>query len=200
VERELIVTGIGGQGIQLAAAVVARAAVDEGREAQVFGSYGGMMRGGSTESTIVIADGAIVAPPTVGETWSAILMHHEHARHALACLRPGSLVFVNSTVVADHGSLAERLTGEGCTVFEVPASDMGAEVGHVMTGSMVMVGAYAAATGLVQLPSLVTASSASLPSYRAQHVELNERALRVGFDSVPQGTVPAWPASVEAAR
>ena len=66
-------TGIGGQGIQLAAAVLARAAVLEGREVQVFGSYGGMMRGGPTESTLVVADGPIEAPPTAGSTWSALL-------------------------------------------------------------------------------------------------------------------------------
>ena len=73
-ERELIITGIGGQGVQLAAAVVARAAVLEGREAQVFGNFAGMMRGGATESTVVVADGPIAAPPTVGSTWSAVLM------------------------------------------------------------------------------------------------------------------------------
>jgi Pyruvate/2-oxoacid:ferredoxin oxidoreductase gamma subunit len=108
-ERELIVTGIGGQGIQLAAAVVARAAVEENREVQVFGSYGGMMRGGPTESTVVIADRPVETPPTVGTAWSVILMHHEHADHALGCLRPGSVLLVNSTVVSG------ARVGRGCT-------------------------------------------------------------------------------------
>ena len=56
-ERELVMTGIGGQGIQLAAQVLARAALSEGRQVQLFGSYGGMMRGGNTEATVVVADG-----------------------------------------------------------------------------------------------------------------------------------------------
>src|SRR4051812_30733915 len=50
VEREVIATGIGGQGIQLAAEVLARAATAEGREVLMFGSYGGMMRGGNTDA------------------------------------------------------------------------------------------------------------------------------------------------------
>ena len=29
----------------------------------MFGSYGGMMRGGNTEATLVFADGPIEAPP-----------------------------------------------------------------------------------------------------------------------------------------
>ncbi len=97
-ERELVLTGIGGQGVQLAAQVLARAAIAEGRSAQMFGSYGGMMRGGNTEATLVIADGAIGAPPTVADTWSAIFMHHDFSEPTRAKLRPGSLVLVNTTV------------------------------------------------------------------------------------------------------
>jgi len=40
-ERELMLTGIGGQGVQLAAQVIARAATLEGRSVMFFGVYGG---------------------------------------------------------------------------------------------------------------------------------------------------------------
>ena len=90
-ERELVMTGIGGQGIQLAAQVLATAALREDREVQLFGSYGGMMRGGNTEATVVFADGPIEAPPTVGRAWSAILMHHDYSEPTIARLRPGTL-------------------------------------------------------------------------------------------------------------
>ena len=33
----------------------------------------------------------------------------------------------------------------------------------------------------------------SLPPYRKQHVQTNAKALRAGFDAVPQDVVPAWP-------
>jgi Pyruvate/2-oxoacid:ferredoxin oxidoreductase gamma subunit len=194
VERELVLTGIGGQGIQLAATVMARAAVGEGHEVQVFGSYGGMMRGGATESTVVVADGPIEAPPTVGTAWSAVLMHHEHADHARHCLVPGSIAFVNTSVVSPG-----PVSGDWALV-EVPASDLAVEAGHMMAASMVMAGAYAAVTGLVRLPALIRASEASLPSYRSQHAALNERALRVGFAAVEEGSFPAWPDRVGVAR
>lgn len=179
-------TGIGGQGVQLASAVVARAALAEGREVQHFGSYGGMMRGGATEATVVVADGLIEAPPTVSAAWSAILMHHEHADHTLASLRTGGLLLINSTVFAGPPEV------DGCILIDVAASDLAVGVGHIMTASMVMIGAYAAITGLVDLDSLVAASHASLPPYRTQHAALNEQALRAGFASVPPGTAPAW--------
>src|SRR5215831_5058684 len=94
-ERELLITGIGGQGVQLAAQVIARAATLEGREVCFFGIYGGMMRGGSTESTVVVADAPIEAPPVVSQTWSAIGMHDEYWEPVERKLRPGGVVLVN---------------------------------------------------------------------------------------------------------
>lgn len=178
-------TGIGGQGVQLAAAVVARAALVEGRDVQVFGSYGGMMRGGATESTVVVADRAVEAPPTVGTTWSAVLMHHEHAGPVVARLDPRGVVLVNADVV-DRPDVPDT-----CTVVEVAANQISNRLGSGLAAAMVMIGAYAAATGLVGVESLATASNGSLPSYRSHHAALNEEALRAGFASVPL-SVPAW--------
>ena len=75
-ERSLIATGIGGQGIQLSAQVMARAAIYDGRNAMLFGSYGGMMRGGSTDASLVLADGPIDSPPVLSRCWLGIAMHH----------------------------------------------------------------------------------------------------------------------------
>jgi Pyruvate/2-oxoacid:ferredoxin oxidoreductase gamma subunit len=189
VERELMMTGIGGQGIQLAAHLLARAALADGREVQLFGSYGGMMRGGETEATVIVADGPIESPPTISRTWSAIVMHHEHAGPTCRRLRPDGVVLVNSTVVGDR--LAGLALGAP-TVLEVPATELAGEAGSLMAASMVMLGAYAAVTGLVGLASLVSALPDALPSYRRQHIESNEAALRAGHDAAPPGVAPAW--------
>lgn len=176
-ERELVLSGIGGQGIQLAAQVVARAAIAEGKQVQLFGSYGGMMRGGNTEATVVVGDGPIEAPPTVGTTWSAILMHHDYVEPTLARLRPGTIVLRNTTVYEGDVDV------EGIELVDVPATGLAVGVGNIMTASMVMTGAYARCTGLVGLASLETAVAESLPSYRTKHVELNVTALRAGWDA-----------------
>ena len=56
-----------------------------------FGVYGGMMRGGPTDSTVVVADGPITSPPVVSRAWSAIAMHDEHwAPPFRACCRTRS--------------------------------------------------------------------------------------------------------------
>jgi len=185
-ERELVLTGIGGQGIQLAAQVLARAAITEGRQVQMFGSYGGMMRGGNTEATVVIADGAIEAPPTIADTWSAIFMHHDFSEPTRAKLRPGALVLVNTTVFEG------TFDADTHRVVEVAATDIAVDLGNIMTASMVMLGAYVAATDMVSLDSVDAAIAASLPAYRSQHVARNVDAVKAGFDAAPRALVPAW--------
>jgi len=181
-----VLTGIGGQGIQLAAQVIARAALAEGRAVQIFGSYGGMMRGGNTEATVVFADDVIESPPTVGHTWSAILMHHDYSAPTMALLRPDSLALVNTSVFEGD------VSSTGATVLGVDATELAASIGNPLAAAMVMAGAYTAATGLVALDSLVDGVAASLPPYRQQHVEVNVAALRAGFDATPRDIAPAW--------
>jgi len=65
VEREVLLTGIGGQGVQLAATILARAATREGRHVMTLGTYGGCMRGGNTDSSVLVADRPISTPPIV---------------------------------------------------------------------------------------------------------------------------------------
>ena len=60
-----------------------------------LGLYGGMMRGGNTDSTVVIGDGPIEAPPVVSKAWSSIAMHDEYWEPIEPKLRPGGLVLVN---------------------------------------------------------------------------------------------------------
>lgn len=185
-ERELLLTGIGGQGVQLAAQLVARAAVLDGREVMLFGSYGGMMRGGNTDATIVVGDGPVLAPPTVPSAWASIVMHHDYWGFVRERLRPGSVVLVNTTVF--RGDL-ER---EGLHVVDLAATDLAVDVGNIMAATVVMVGALSALSGLVSLDSLLAAVPEALPPYRTKHIAVNQDALRAGFAAVAPGTVPAW--------
>ena len=195
-EREIVLTGIGGQGVQLGARVLAEAAVLEGRRVMLFGVYSGMMRGGNSDSTIVVADGAIQAPPLLSHAWSAVVLHHKFWEPLAPKLRTGSVVLLNSSLF--EGAL-DRAT---LRVFDVPATDMASELGDPMGAAMVLVGAYAAVTGLVGLDALVEGMRRSIPPYRAQHVPANDAALRAGYldAGVERLAAPAWEAERKEAR
>jgi 2-oxoglutarate ferredoxin oxidoreductase subunit gamma len=185
-EREILFTGIGGQGIQLAAQVLARAALAEGREVMLFGSYGGTMRGGPTDSTLVVADAPVSAPPIVSRAWSAIAMHPTYFPAVAAKLAPEAVVVLNTSL------FEQPIAGDRWRVHGVPATQIATECGSSLAGALVLVGAYASATGLVALESLFAGLAASLPERRKQHRELNERALHAGFAALPSGTSLAW--------
>jgi Pyruvate/2-oxoacid:ferredoxin oxidoreductase gamma subunit len=191
-ERELLITGIGGQGVQLAAQVVARGAALEGREVMFFGIYGGMMRGGNTDSTVVVADGPIEAPPVVAQSWSAIGMHDEYWAPIERRLRPGGLVLVNA-------STFPREVRADVTTMPIPATEMATAAGNPLGAAMVMIGLYSKLTGLVGVDAMVEAMRESIPPYRSQHIEANERVIRLGFESVGETTHPAWPVAVAGA-
>jgi Pyruvate/2-oxoacid:ferredoxin oxidoreductase gamma subunit len=188
-EREILMAGIGGQGVQLAASILAEAATIEGRHVLSLGTYGGTMRGGNTDSTVVVADAPVVSPPVVSRCWAALVMHPRFAEPTCAKLRAGGLVFVDADVHATAG--IELELGEK-TRFDVPAQTRARAVEAPRAGSLVLLGALCGATGLVELDALVAAMESVVPSYRRQHVDANARALAEGHASVEADCAPAW--------
>jgi 2-oxoacid:acceptor oxidoreductase gamma subunit (pyruvate/2-ketoisovalerate family) len=188
-EREIALTGIGGQGVQLGAQVLARAAAEEGRHVLLLGTYGGTMRGGPTDSTLVVGDEPISAPPLVSRTWSAVAMHHAFWEPVARKLRPDAVVVVNASLFEGELDRSRH------RVFDVPATKLASELGSPLSASLVLVAAFARITGLLSLDSLVDAMRASLPPYRSAHADANERALRASFEAAPAAIAPAWEAT-----
>ena len=185
-ERELMITGIGGQGVQLAAQVIAQGATIEGRHVLLFGSYAGAMRGMNTDGTVVVGDAPIQAPPLLSHTWSAIGMHDKYWVQIAPKVRDGGLIMLND------GTFETALDQHRYRVLRVPATDLATELGNELGGALVMVGAYLATTGLVGIDAAVEGMRASIPPYRTQHIAKNEEVMRAGFAAVEALTVPAW--------
>ncbi|MGE0881484.1 MAG: 2-oxoacid:acceptor oxidoreductase family protein [Acidimicrobiia bacterium] len=190
-QRELMLTGIGGQGIQLAAKTIALAAVAEGRQAMLLGSYAGAMRGGQTDASVVFADQRLKALPKLPSAWSAIVMHPDYWPMTRERIRPNGVVVVNATTVDDVGR-------DDLTVFRFRAGDLSQEMGAPMAASYILLGAYATITGLVTVDALVEAMKETVPPYRTQHLANNEAALRKGGEIAESLSAPAWVETVGA--
>lgn len=183
-QREVILTGIGGQGIQLAAKTLAMAATAEGRQVMMSSHYGGEMRGGQTEASVVMADDVLRAVPILETAWSAMVMHGRYWPGVAARLRRDGVTVVNTT------NASEVTTGPG-EIVGVAAGDIAAGIGVPMAAGFVLLGAYAAATGIVGTDALVEAMRELVPPYRTQHIAANEAAIRAGTDAVPSSQI-AW--------
>jgi 2-oxoglutarate ferredoxin oxidoreductase subunit gamma len=174
VQTEVILTGIGGQGVQLAAKTLAMAATAEGRQVMMSSHYGGEMRGGQTEASVVVSDGPLRCVPILETAGTAYVMHPKFWPGVEDRLRSGAVVVANSTVT---GELATDAT----EVHPVPAGDIAADIGAPMAAGFVLLGAYAAITHLSGIEALVAAMRDLVPPYRTQHLAANESALRAGY-------------------
>jgi Pyruvate/2-oxoacid:ferredoxin oxidoreductase gamma subunit len=188
-EREILLTGIGGQGVQLAAQVIARAALHAGLHVMSLGTYGGSMRGGDTSSTVIVGSEPISSPPIVASSWGALGSHPRNWEGVRSKLRPAGLA------VWDADLFEQETAPDSVQGLPVPATSMATSLGAPQAASLVLVGALAGASGLVDIEALVAAMQDALPSYRQQHVPKNSEALRAGFAAAPSVLAPAWSAA-----
>jgi 2-oxoglutarate ferredoxin oxidoreductase subunit gamma len=173
-EREVIVSGVGGQGIQLLAKTLALAATRQGQFAMLSADYGGEMRGGPSKASVVVGDAPLRALPVLASAWSAILAHHRFSEGVLERVRPGGVVLINSKLV-DAATLRGDLVVRG-----IDAAAVAAEVGAAQAMGFVLLGAYNAITDLVAPGALADAMTELLPPYRRQHAPANARAIAAG--------------------
>jgi 2-oxoglutarate ferredoxin oxidoreductase subunit gamma len=183
-EREVIFTGLGGQGIQLMAKILAEAVVREGKHVMLFGVYMGMMRGGPSESTVVIGDGEIQAPPIVPHCWSIVAMHPQGLDGLAVKLRPGGLLFANQTLVRAAPRDDVRMIG-------LPATRLAEQAGNLAGAGMIALGGFVAATAIASFDTVVATMRAALPAHRQQRAEENARFLAMGAEHMRVHGAPA---------
>ena len=187
-ERAVLFTGVGGQGVQICSKTLATAANDEGRYTMLVARYDGGMRGGMTNAEVTIGDAPLRALPIVPSAWAAFVMSPSYWHTVADRLQPGGVVVVNS-------SLVSVAVGDA-RLFEVPANDIAAGLGNPLSAGFVLLGAFAALTGLVAVDAAVGAMRQLVPPYRTEHVQANEAALRAGASAVGALEAPAWPEAV----
>jgi 2-oxoglutarate ferredoxin oxidoreductase subunit gamma len=192
VEREFFMSGIGGQGIQVVTKMLAQAANLEGRYVMHFGYYEGSVRGGRSDCTVVMGTEEIQAPPIIERAWGGIAMHPEFYRDSLRKMRPGGLLLYNTTLIEEPPDRTDIQT------LPLPASKLALDMGSIISASMIAMGAFIEATGIIALEHLEGAMNDLLPPYRRHHIPANMKALQVGVDFVralpadQRGSARAW--------
>lgn len=173
--EELFLAGLGGQGVNLAGQIIARAGMNIGLNVSWFPIYDPEVRGGSSTCTVVLTDGR-VGSPTSGIITSAILMAPDAARRFAETITEGGLLVINSSLVEDMPAC------EGRRVIAVPANDIATEIGNDRTVNAALLGAWAAGTGIMRIEDIADALRATLPERHQHTMPDNEEALRRGAE------------------
>lgn len=145
-----------------AAELLSLAAFLEGRHAQAFPSFGSERTGAPVVSFCRIADRPIrirepIAAPDALIVQDPTLLHQVDVFGGLA---PGGAVLLNSSQAVD----ALGIDGLDARVITVPASELArTHLGRPLPGPALL-GAFAAITGVVSLPSVVAAIRDRFPA------------------------------------
>lgn len=162
--------GEGGQGVGLAAAVLAEAALLSGHEVTMLQSYGPEARGGASSADVVISDRQIANPKVNEADLLLILNQTSWNKFARAPWRTPTTV-----VVAEEGRV--RLEGSNRGVLALPFERIAREeLREKLVANMLAVGALGALVGCLTSSSLIEAGLARSPAaFRAMNKEAIER-------------------------
>jgi len=191
-ELNIVLAGVGGQGILLAAEVLGTAAVKDGLNVRVSEIHGMAQRGGAVVSTVRI--GEEVLAPTVLDGQADVLLGFEpiETLRNLKFASGKTLVLMSDEKIPPTELSAKKmkyLTMEEIVakihrftknVIMVETAKLAREAGSILTRNIVLIGALAATRKMhVKTESLMEALRELVPT---KHLDVNARAFELGYE------------------
>ncbi|HWR29651.1 MAG TPA: 2-oxoacid:acceptor oxidoreductase family protein [Negativicutes bacterium] len=175
--KEMIFSGFGGQGVMLMGQIIAYAGMMEGQQVSWFPAYGPEMRGGTANCSVIIGDEP-VGTPIVTEPSIVVAMNLPSLDKFEPMLMPGGALLINNSLI-ERGPHRTDVKA-----FLVPCNDIAKELGNPKVANMVMVGAIVAASGSVSIESVLNILSKKIFKNKPQVMPLNEQAIRRGMECI----------------
>lgn len=168
---EIRFSGSGGQGILLAAAIIAEAATAEGRKVVATQSYGPAARGGASKAEVIIADEEIDFPEVLSPDVSLCLSQAAFDKYAADTRSGGTLVY-------DSGLVEPGVSLQGCRLCGISFTQASAaHFKKTVVANIVAVGALVEITALLSPEAAEEAVVSRVPE---RFRELNSAAFRLG--------------------
>jgi 2-oxoglutarate ferredoxin oxidoreductase subunit gamma len=174
-EEKIFIAGFGGQGVVLAGNVLAYAALREGKNILGMVSYGAEMRGGASNSSVIISDEEIDSP-IIDKSTITIVLSQEAYDKFHSKTKKGGFLFINSSEVKQDKK------AEGVKTFEIPATETAKDMGNVKVANLVLVGAVIEKTGILNKESVMATLSKVFSGKRKNLIYINECAIKKGIE------------------
>lgn len=169
---ELMMAGLGGQGVLLATQLFISAGLSEFKYASWFPSYATLVRGGDCEGTAILSD-ELIYSPLIYRPKALIVMDQTSLQAFSERIEPGCLLILDSSLIKEW---TER---EGVETLKVPATEQAARLGSSQSANLLLLGVY-------------------LRKTRALGLELVEEAVRERM--IQEGKESFLPKNLEALR
>ena len=171
-KSKMFFAGSGGQGTLAIGQMIAKAAMDEGKEVTWLPSYGPEMRGGTANCTVVVSDKPI-ACPLINDADLLVVMNLPSLLKFESMVTPGGLLIINSSLVP------EKAKRDDIRVLYVPANEKAVELGNDKAANMVMLGAILKETGIVETETIREQMRHMFSGRKEKFLPLNLAALEL---------------------
>lgn len=171
-DKSILIGGFGGQGVQTLGKLLAYAANEEDYHVTFSPAYGGEMRGGTSNCTVIVSDRQI-GSPTRDLLDMVVAMNVESFRRFEPQVKSGGLLICNESLIPLHTKRTD------IKQVNVPANELAQQAGSDKTLNVIMLGFIAAHCDLVSKQSataVVTEQFGKKKKFRA----MNEKAFTLG--------------------
>ena len=195
-EFNILITGVGGQGVILMSELLGKSAVRDGLRVRGSEILGMAVRGGSVTSIIRIGDEVYGPLIPMGKCDVLIGMEPSEALRNITYLSKSSLVIVNIAVTipftvslgqSKYPSLEEileKLSNASGRVVKLDAAQIAQEAGSLLTTNIVMLGAL---FGTGKLPiGIETIKETIRRHFPAKTASVNIKAFDLGYQTCQQ--------------
>lgn len=172
---EIQLAGFGGQGILFAGKVLAYCGMLADREVSWLPCYGPEMRGGTCNCSVCLSDEPI-GSPTVDEPDIIIAMNDPSFKKFIDAVKPGGFAFVDSTLVTAGTDRSD------IKVFPVPATRLASDNDLAGGANIILIGKLIRETGIISMEDIESAIREIVPPKKAQLIENNLKAVKIGYD------------------
>ena len=169
---EILIGGVGGQGVILTGILLGTAAtLFDGKKAVQTQSYSSEQRGGMAKAEVILS-GEPITDPQVRKPDILVALAQDAIQRHLKKIKPSGLVVVDSDLV-------KGVPPGGYRVLEIPATRMAeSELGNSLVANLILLGGLIKATGILSEAAMEKAIEASVPP---KAKDLNLRAFQRGL-------------------
>ncbi|NWF56537.1 MAG: 2-oxoacid:acceptor oxidoreductase family protein [Syntrophaceae bacterium] len=170
---EILIGGVGGQGVILAGILLGSAAtVFDNKKAVQTQAYSSEQRGGMARAEVILSDEP-VTDPQVRRPDILIALAQDAINRHLKKIKPGGLLVMDSDLVQE----VEKGDFE---ILSIPASSIAdKEMGSVVVANLVLLGGLLKKTAVLSIGAMEKAIEANVP---AKAKEMNLKAFRRGLE------------------
>lgn len=171
----MLFAGFGGQGVLFAGKIVAYAGLMDEKQVSWLPSYGPEMRGGTANCSVCVSDKPIGSPLVTAPN-IFVPMNLPSYDKFINDVEPGGKVFLDSILIDKK---VERTDVEA---FYIPAQKIAEENGMKKLANVILVGKVFKETGFCSMESLEKALTKVVPPKKANLIEVNLKALKLGME------------------